>query len=248
MNVEGCLPTQGALVAPPLPVPPPKTDMRVRLLSWGQDHLLCPRGWSWRGVSISSRAVGRVAVKVTGDVSCSPDCHSVPALACHCPGLTSLDLNLLHWSLIAPVGQLPPLAPFESLSPCLRPLGPTVPCHEAHGLPWGRGTTVFSPRIVPWPLEPLSALGWGLLGLMFVWFTSGHFPAQKPARLRPFLLHHAVRGGSDQTSETPRSSQTSGQQMNHQRRDLKGHGKGGWCMCCRIIITPVVFCSPTVGV
>lgn len=114
LNECGGLPASPrALVAPPLPVSPPKIDVRFRLLSWGQDHLLC---WSWRGVSISSRAVGRVAVKVTGDVSCSPDCHSVPALACHCPGFTSLDLSLPHCSLIAPVGQLPPLAPFGPLS------------------------------------------------------------------------------------------------------------------------------------
>ena len=29
-------------------------------------------------------------------------------------------------------------------------------------------------------------------------------------------------------------------------QDLKGHGRDGWRMCCRIIITPVAFCSPTV--
>ena len=127
----------------------------------GQDRLLCPHGWSW-GVSISSQAVGRVAVKVTGDVGgCSPDSRPVPVLACHWPEFTSFDLSLPHCSLIAPVRRLPPLALLNLYPTCPRPLGPTVPYREAHGPPWCRGTTVFPPSVVPWPLEPLSVLGWG---------------------------------------------------------------------------------------
>lgn len=89
--------------------------MRFCLLSWGRTAC-CLHMAGVGGVSMSSQAVGRVAVKVTGDVgSCS--LTATLSLPCHCPGFTSFDFSLPHWSLIAPVGQVPPLAPFELFIP-----------------------------------------------------------------------------------------------------------------------------------
>lgn len=64
----------------------------------------------------------------------------------------------------------PLLGLFELLSHLSKALGPTVPYHEAHGLPWCRGTAVVPPNVVPGLLNPV-CVGLGLLGLKFVWST-----------------------------------------------------------------------------
>lgn len=93
------------------------------------------------------------------------------------------------------------------------------------------------PQAVSWPPEPLSALGQG------PWDSHGL------AHIRPLSSASCCQGQRrDRTSPAPGSSQTPGQQMSHQRQDLKGHGRDGQLLCCGIIVTAVIFCRPTVSV
>lgn len=151
---------------------------------------------------MSSQAVGRVAVKVTGDVgSCSLTAHPCPC-SCHYR-FTSFDFSLPHWSLIAPVGQVPPLAPFELLSH----LSKASWSHRTlkHMGSRGAGGPLWFPQTLsPGLLNLCPASGCGS------WASSLSGSHQITFQLRnqqgsdPFPLHHAVRGGSDRTSETLR--------------------------------------------
>lgn len=119
-----------------------------------------------------------------------------------------------------------PFAPLEALAHVAKASLPRPTCQEAHGLPWGMGTDGFPPTFLNlhllWARAP---------GLTYASSTSALFPAQTQTSLGAFreglcrVLSGVVR------PLLAHGAQTSGQQTDNQRQNLRGHGTDGQLIC-----------------
>lgn len=163
--------------------------------------LACPGGWDhiigeMGDVHFTSRDSGQGSWWWRVLVAPVRTAHTTPGRSLH-TGFSSLDLRRPLRSLISPAGQAPPFAPCKALPHLPKASLPQPSCLEAHGLLWGLGTEVFSPRMVSRPSEPPSGLGQG------PWASHVPGPHLIVFQLRLLPLQGVVRGGSGRASPRP---------------------------------------------